>query len=225
MFGFLVALLDDGMAHSVTGFVLLSCNRINNIHSLRTRGSDHWAACTRSFLYSLFSALASWMTPCFRVFSSPSWEQEAVSHPARSASCRWWDGRGLDWIGWRLLCYCRRLCGAKAAVSAGCWGLASFIRTGWDNAAIRPHAARPVCSHFVRKRHPRDQRRHDSFWSFLSTQLHKGSPARSAPNNHPPHALICREGVGCSCVQSSCKDGPAVTSTSLKSQRATCFQL
>lgn len=138
MFGFLVALLDDGMAHSVTGFVLLSCNRINNIHSLRTRGSDHWAACTRSFLYSLFSALASWMTPCFRVFSSPSWGQEAVSHPARSASCRWWDGRGLDWIGWGLLCYCRRLCWAKAAVSAGCWGLASFIRTGWDNAAIRP---------------------------------------------------------------------------------------
>lgn len=48
---------------------------------------------------------------------------------------------------------------------------------------------------FVRKEPPKGQSRHDSLWSFLSTQLHQRHSGMTTPNNHPPRALIWSEGV------------------------------
>lgn len=144
-------LLDDGMSHSMTWFVLLPCNRLNISTSLRKRGCDRWPVCNPlDFSYIIYSGFNPPGRP-------PVWVrvdkhvEPGLTHPecfhcwAESRSCQSHrslrpaiKGMGLD-DGFSAVClqsYC--LCRAMVTVSTGCWGSASFLRTGWDEVAIRP---------------------------------------------------------------------------------------
>lgn len=100
--------------------------------------------------------------------------------------------------------WCCCLCGAEGSVPAGCWITPSSLGAAWNNTVTRPQPGGgsqaetpPVhCTRICEKQPPKGQRRHDSLWSFLSTSTStRGARAQTAPNNHPPRALIRSEGV------------------------------
>lgn len=208
----LVLLLGDGMSHSVTRFVLLPCN-----WQTFPQSEKMWLRPLTSTPSTRFFRYYSGFNPPGRL---PVWVRVEVDkhvepgliHPecfhcwAESRSCHAArSGEGWVCIGWWLcsLCctflQCYWLCRAKSTASTGCWS----VKTEWDNVVImsRPGTASQAKMQPVQyvcicgKESPKGQRGYESCLSFLFRSTHQRTVARTTPNNHPPHALMCSEGV------------------------------